>query len=343
MQNMPTQMRGEMSKRGKRLNQTDIAERLGISVSTVSRALASESGISPAVRDDVRQLARTLGYRSKRAGATLLDRRVSAFVPLGGATSGLSGFYFGIVEGMRTAAAHAGMSLDVRLINESALSLETMKRQVKELGATGLLLAGVDASHEMVAWCADEDLPVVLVNGSDPGMRLSSVSPANFYGAFAATRRLLDHGHRDVIHYTQPARPTIMERMRGFEAAVASVAGVTGTVISSVDVPRAEFTARLIAGDYEATALFLWNDIVAVQVLEALSGAGLEGRFSIVGFDDLPIASLATPRLSTMHVDRDAIGAAAIRLLRQQLEGDRSVQQLEIGVTAVQGETIHSL
>src|SRR5687768_1505217 len=111
MQNSAAIVRGGMSRRGKRLNQTDIAERLGISVSTVSRALANENGISPAVRDDVRQLARTLGYRSKQTGATLLDRRVSAFVPLGGATSGLSGFYFGIVEGMRTAAVHARMSL----------------------------------------------------------------------------------------------------------------------------------------------------------------------------------------------------------------------------------------
>ena len=332
-----------MARRGKRLNQTDIAERLGISVSTVSRALADENGISPAVRDDVRQLARTLGYRSKRAGATLLDRRVSAFVPLGGATSGLSGFYFGIVEGMRSAAVHTRMSLDVRLIDEAAVSLETMKRQVGEVGATGLLLAGIDATDDLVAWCAREDLPVVLVNGSDPLMRLSSVSPANFYGAYAATRRLLDGGHRNIIHFTQHARPTILQRRRGFEAAVASVEGAKGTVINGADLPRTEFTARLIAGEYDATALFLWNDLVAVQVLEAVNGAGLAGRYSIMGFDDLPIASLATPRLSTMHVDREAIGAAAIRLLRQQLEGDRSVQQLEIGVSPVEGETVRLL
>ncbi len=332
-----------MSRRGKRLNQTDIAERLGISVSTVSRALANENGISPAVRDDVRQLARTLGYRSKRTGATLLDRRVSAFVPLGGATSGLSGFYFGIVEGMRAAAVHARMSLDVRLIDEAAVSLETMKQQVKDAGTAGLLLAGIDATDELVEWCAEEDLPVVLVNGSDPQMRVSSVSPANFYGAYAATRRLLDSGHRNIVHFTHATRPTIMQRRRGFEAAIASVDGARGTVIDHRDTPRVEFTARLVAGEYEATAAFLWNDIVAVHVLEAVRGAGLTERYSIIGFDDLPIASLATPRLSTMQVDREAIGNAAIRLLRAQMEGDRSVQQLEIGVSPVDGETIRKL
>ena len=115
-----------MSRRGKRLNQADIAERLGVSVSTVSRALANEASISSSVREDVRQLASTLGYRSKRPWADTISRRVCAFVPLGGATSGLSGFYFGIVEGMRAAASRAGLALDVRLIDETALSLSAV-------------------------------------------------------------------------------------------------------------------------------------------------------------------------------------------------------------------------
>lgn len=332
-----------MSRRGKRLSQSDIAERLGVSVSTVSRALANEAGISPAVRDDVRQMARTMGYRSKRSGATLLDRRVTAFVPLGGATSGLSGFYFGIIEGMRTAAVHAGISLDVRLINETAPSVDFIRKHAKDTGAVGLLLAGIDATDELAAWAADEDLPVVLVNGSDPKMRWSSVSPANFYGAQAATQRLLDAGHRKILHFSQQSRPTIVQRRRGFEAAIEGVPGATGIVVDSRDLPRPEFTERLIRGEYDVTAVFLWNDIIAVHVLEAVTGAGLGHRYAITGFDDLPIASLATPRLSTVHVDREAIGAGGIRLLRQQMDGDRAVQQLEIGVRLVEGDTIHSL
>lgn len=329
-----------MSRRGKRLNQSDIAERLGVSVSTVSRALANEIGISPAVRDDVRQMARTMGYRSKRSGATPLDRRVAAFVPLGSATSGLSGFYFGIVEGMRSAALHAGISLDVRLINETQPSVEFIRKYMKDSACIGLLLAGIDATDELVAWSVEEDVPVVLVNGADPQMRWSSVGPANFYGAYAATRRLLDAGHRKILHFTQESRPTIAERRRGFEAAVEGVPGAEGFVIDSREIPRPEFTERLIRGEYDVSAVFLWNDIIAVHVLEAVTGAGLGRRYSMVGFDDLPIASLATPRLSTVHVDREAIGTGAIRLLRQQMEGDRSVQQLEIGVRMVVGETI---
>lgn len=331
-------------KRGRRLSQADIAQRLGVSVSTVSRALANEQGISTAVRHDIQQMARTLGYRSKRIGGSLADRKALAFVPLGGATSGLSGFYFGIVEGMRGAADRAGLALDVRLINEATVSLDLIRRQVQQSGAGSLLLAGIDATAELADWCEAEDLPVVLVNGTDPGMRVSSVSPANFFGAYQATKRLLDAGHRRILHYTHRFRPTIVQRRRGYEAAMAATAGAQAQVVNGLDVGTAALVDKLVAGAYGVTALFIWNDIVAVEVLESLSGIDdLTHRYSIVGFDDLPIASLATPRLSTMHVDREAIGAAAVRLLRGHIDGDRTVQQLEIGVRAVEGDTIRRL
>ncbi|HTN62463.1 MAG TPA: LacI family DNA-binding transcriptional regulator, partial [Devosia sp.] len=199
----------------RRTNQADIAEQLGVSVSTVSRALANESGISNTVRREVQRMARTLGYKSKHAVGLATDKRAVALVPLGSATSGLSGFYFGIVEGMRAAAAAAGMSLDVRLINEHSVTLDLIKRQIAQADANGVLLAGIDAWDELAAWCSEANVPAVLVNGSDPQMRLSSVSPANFYGAFSATQRLVAAGHRRILHYTHGERPTILQRRRG--------------------------------------------------------------------------------------------------------------------------------
>ena len=65
--------------------------------------------------------------------------------------------------------------------------------------------------------------------------------------------------------------------------------------------------------------------------------------FSLMGFDDLPIAGMASPRLSTMRVDREAIGRGVVRLLSQQMDGERAVQHLEIGLTLVEGETVHLL
>jgi DNA-binding LacI/PurR family transcriptional regulator len=327
----------------RRANQADIAERLGVSVSTVSRALANELGISDAVRQEVQRMARTLGYKSKHAAAPVTgDKRAVALVPLASAMSGLSGFYFGIVEGMRAQASAIGMALDVRLVNESAVTLDLIKRQIAQSGAGGVLLAGIDAGDELVAWSADAGVPAVLVNGSDPLMRVSSVAPANFYGAFMATQRLIDAGHHRILHYAQKHRPTLLQRQRGFQAAIAANPGVSGTIIYNAECPSRQLLDELAAGKHDVTAIFSWNDIVAVEILESLYAGDRSAlpNFSIVGFDDLPIAGMSTPRLSTIRVDREAIGRGAIRLLVQHMDGEAVIQQLEIGVSMVAGETV---
>lgn len=330
----------------RRANQSDIAERLGVSVSTVSRALANEIGISDAVRRDVQRMARALGYKSKHtSGQAAGDKRAVALVPLGSATSGLSGFYFGILEGMRAQAAEAGMVLDVRLVNESVVTLDLIKKQMSQTDAEGVLLAGIDAWDGLVQWADETDSSVVLVNGADPKMQVSGAAPANFYGAFMATQRLIDAGHRRILHYGQKSRATLLQRQRGFQAAIAANPGVTGTIVYGAECRTEQLLADVLAGVHDVTAVFSWNDIAAVEMLEGLYAADspLAEGFSIIGFDDLPIAGMATPRLSTIRVDREAIGRSAVRLLVQHMDGERAVQQVETGVSMVDGETVFSI
>lgn len=330
----------------KRASQSDIAEQLGVSVSTVSRALANEIGISDAVRRDVQRVARLLGYKSKHPPVTgNIDKRALAVVPLGSATSGLSGFYFGILEGMRNEAANIGMALDVRLVNEQAVTLELIQRQLAQADAQGVLLAGIDPWEELVAWSEADQVPIVLVNGSDPSMRLSAVAPANFYGAYMATQRLIDAGHRKILHYGQKHRATLLQRLRGFQTAIADNPGVTGSIVYNAEVSVAQLVEDIRAGRHDITAIFSWNDIAAVELLEHFygGGSGVSENFSIIGFDDLPIAGMASPRLTTMRVDRHAIGHAAIRVLQQHLDGDLAVKQVQIGLSIVEGETVFTL
>ena len=327
----------------KRASQADIAERLGVSVSTVSRALANEIGISEAVRRDVQRVARMLGYKSKHAPVSgSLDKRAVALVPLSGAMGSLASFYHSIVEGMRAQAAESGIALDVRLVNEDMVTLDFVNKQVSKSDASGVVLAGIDPTDDIVAWAHESDVAVVLANGVDPLMRLSSVAPANFFGAYMAAQHLLDAGHRRILHYTFRNRPTILQRQRGFEAAMAAHPESTGTVVCSNDKGTKALLDDLLAGRYDVTAVFCWNDSVAVSMVETLLGpdSPMPANFSIMGFDDLPIAGMANPRLSTVRVDREAMGRGVIRLLAQRMEGEMAIQHLEIGLSLVRGETV---
>jgi DNA-binding LacI/PurR family transcriptional regulator len=246
---------------------------------------------------------------------------------------------------MRAEAAALGMALDVRLVNEHAVTLEMIEKQIERTRAGGVLLAGIDAWDELADWAGEAEIGVVLVNGSDPQMRINAVSPANFYGAYQATQRLLNAGHRRILHFTNAFRPTILERRRGFEAAIAATPDAVGVVVNTAETSTKDLLGQLLTGKHDVTALFSWNDIAAVEMLDMIYSpySPLPKEFSIIGFDDLPIADMATPRLSTMRVDREAIGRGAVRLLAQQMDGDPQVQELQIGVSQIEGATVFPL
>ena len=151
---------------GKRASQADIAEKLGVSVSTVSRALANEIGISDAVRAEVQRMARMLGYKSKHPPAMgSLDKRALALVPLNSAMGSLAGFYHGIVEAMRAQAGEAGIVLDVRLVNEDMVTLDFIRRQMSKTGANGLILAGIDPAADIAQWAQDGAVGGEIIGG----------------------------------------------------------------------------------------------------------------------------------------------------------------------------------
>lgn len=118
--------------------------------------------------------------------------------------------------------------------------------------------------------------------------------------------------------------------------------GAEGIIVNTADRDTSGLLADLLAGKHDVTAMFCWNDIAAVEMLEAIYApdSPLPKGFSMIGFDDLPLAGMATPRLSTMRVNREAIGRGAVRLLGQHMEGETAVQQLQIGVSMVEGETV---
>ncbi|NTF82843.1 LacI family DNA-binding transcriptional regulator [Rhizobium rhizogenes] len=306
--------------RSKRITQADIASRAGVSVSTVSRVLTNEPGISDTIRQQIFKVATDLGYPLKAAVDSMPGGL--ALIASDSATGGLSVFYEGILEGLRAGAAERGMPFDIRLVREARTSPEHIQEQLQAAGAEGLFLVGIDPPDDLRPWLEESGTPTVLVNGTDPKLRFDGVSPSNFFGAYAATRRLLDAGHRRILHFTGSHRQTIRERVRGFEAAIASVEGAEGRLVpmtfrGSSSHEAHDTTAAILAEDRSFTAAFCMNDFIAVGVLDAVTEAGLRvpDDFAIVGFDDLPCALMTNPRLATMRVDRAALGREAINLM----------------------------
>lgn len=332
--------------RSKRITQADIANRAGVSVSTVSRVLTNEPGISDTIRQQIFKVASDLGYPLKAAADTMPGGL--ALIASDSATGGLSVFYEGILEGLRAGAAERGMPFDIRLVREARTSPDHIQEQLQAAGAEGLFLVGIDPPDDLRPWLEESGTPTVLVNGTDPKLRFDGVSPSNFFGAYAATRRLLDAGHRHILHFTGSHRHTIRERVRGFEAAIASVEGADGRLVpmtfrGSSSQEAHDTAAAILAEDRSFTAAFCMNDFIAVGVLDAVTEAGLRvpDDFAIVGFDDLPCALMTNPRLATMRVDRAALGREAVSLMIARFrDRDAPARQVCHAVISVPGGTL---
>jgi DNA-binding LacI/PurR family transcriptional regulator len=330
----------------RRPRQADIATLAGVSVSTVSRVLANEPGISEAVRRQILKVAAEHGYPVKAPSETIGGGL--ALIASDGATGGLSVFYEAIVDGLRAAAAEAGMPFEVRLVREDRATPEVIREYMRTAGAEGLFLVGIDPNDTLRAWLEQSGTPAVLVNGTDPKLRFDGVSPSNFFGAFEAASRLTKAGHRRILHLTGSHRHTIRERVRGFEAAIAATDGAEGRLVrmtfhGSASREAHALTAAVLAEDPGFTAAFCMNDFIAVGVLEAVTEAGLRvpEDFAIVGFDDLPCALMTNPPLSTMRVDRAALGREAVSLMISRFR-DRTAPARHIchAVVPVAGGTV---
>ncbi|WP_331684444.1 LacI family DNA-binding transcriptional regulator [Consotaella aegiceratis] len=327
-----------------RPSQADVARQAGVSTSTVSRVLSDAPGISDVVRKQVRAAAEQMGYRIRRSGR-IMGGRALALVPLDRSVGGLSSHYDDIVTGLRTMAVSRGMAVEVRLVRYASIGAAALDRHVRDARADGAMLVGVDPTEDVRIWARDERRPVVLVNGCDPNLQFSGVAPTNFWGGYTAATRLLEAGHRHLVHFKKGNRSTIRQRANGFETAVAAWPGATGLVeeLPSVDIlDNEQHMDRILVENPAVTAAFCMNDLMAVSLLHQLDlrGRRVPDDFAVIGFDDLPCAGMASPRLTTMRVERRQLGGCAVDLFLAHLQDPTLIpRQVELTVHLVEGGT----
>ena len=329
-------------------NQIAIARAAGVSVSTVSRALSNAPGISEERRSQIRKLAQDAGYFG-RATAPAATRTLLAYVTAGMATGGLAPFYDAVVAGLSASAAEAGLTLAMRLVDESNFDLARVERDNADLQAIATLLIGLDLPAAIGARYLERGDPLVLVNGYDPTLRFDCVAPNNFYGGALAAQRLIEAGHRSLLYIEDHIRWTTIQRRRGFLATVEDHPGTRGTVLAIRADRDRLLNAEIIRrrrGEADWTAVFTVNDTMAIRTMGALEAAGLRvpQDISVIGFDDLLYAAMISPPLSTMTVDCAMLGRQAITLLLRRLAEPNAVpMQIDCAVRAKTGSTIAQL
>lgn len=168
--------------------------------------------------------------------------------------------------------------------------------------------------------------PVVLVDGYSEGELLDSVVSDNAAGAKAAVEYLVATGHRDIalIGTEADCYPSVLDRRNGYADALREHGLATHFVDASYVLTQAVAVLAVdhIQANPSVTAVFGVNDLVSVAFMQVARNAGFRfpADLSLVGFDDIDLASLVMPSLTTLAVDKALMGRAAFALMAHRLE-----------------------
>lgn len=291
----------------------DVAARAGVSTSTASRALAGVSVVAASTRDRVRAAAAELGYEPNLAARQLATGRgqaVALVVP-----DLANPFYAGVAQGVQRRVRADGL---VAVVADTEEDPENEADLVARLApvAARLVLASPRMDDAGVLAIA-ERTRVVLVNRAVDGV--AAVTGDNLDGVRQALRHLHALGHRRVGYAGGPATSwSDAARRRGLAQAHDVAAGLDVVDLGAFRPgPAGGLAAADLALAAEVTAVLAFNDQLALGMLGRFAdrGVAVPGRISVVGFDDIPVARLLAPSLTTVAVPASDLGRAAVDML----------------------------
>ena len=337
------------NQKRRRITQRAIAERVGVSISTVSRVLKAAPGISDQVRAEVMRSAEDMGYRTAPPGTAGGLRTVTLFGTLASLAASNGQFHADIIAGVEGVCRRAETPLTCTAIDGSGRHDRSVIQAIGRTPDHGVVFLSVDDA-DVVGEALALNLPTAVVNADHPGLAVDTFLPGNRAGALSAMRHLIAAGHRRILHVTHLERPTIRQRFESYRAALWE-AGIDYDPDLLVDVPdnlqaeAAYATLKpLLTGRRPwFTAMFCASDLLAIGAMKALREAGLAvpADTAIVGFDDLAVAALTDPPLTTIRVPRHELGAlAARRLFERAVDPSLTPIRVEIATPLVERRSV---
>jgi LacI family repressor for deo operon, udp, cdd, tsx, nupC, and nupG len=316
---MPSAIVHELASAASRPKMQDIARIAGVSVATVSRALAGSPRVNEETRARIEAAVRQTGYVVNHAAQGLRLQRSNQILVL--LPTIANPFFAEIVQGIEEQAQAAGFGVLVGSTEGIAAREVTLARHMLTGAVDGLILL---TGHlpAMVAELPDFASRVIAVSERIPGSGITTVSIDNTAAAATAIAHLAKLGHRHIAHIAGPARNILTrQRIKGYRAGLARaglVEAVGAIVAGDFTIGSGERALEaLLRLRPRPTAVFCSNDEMAMGALRAARAAGLRvpRDLSIVGFDDISFAVVTDPPLTTLRQPRRQLGQQAAALL----------------------------
>ncbi len=307
---------------------SDIARDLGVSPSTVSRALKDHPDISRDTCLRIQEYARKVKYRPNALALGLKQQKsftIGVIIP-----EIVHHFFSSVISGIEEMAYGNGYRVVMCQSNEDYHREVINVRALTDHRVDGFLVSISKSTrdHSHFQHLVDQDIPIVFMDRASPEMVSDRVLTNDFEGARLVVSHLLKRGCRSIMHLAGPQHLCVgKERFMGYaEALKEHGIPLREELVLKCDTPARvkQLDNKLLALAAEADAIFAVNDFTAVAVMRFLQDNGYEvpAQIAIAGFGDDPIASVVQPGLTTVEQRGYDIGKEAARLLIQRLSGD---------------------
>jgi LacI family transcriptional regulator len=330
----------------KRSTITEIAAKAGVSIPTVSRVLNNRPDVAPGTRKRVEQVIEESGFIRSRV-KNVLRKETSGIVDM--LVSDLANLYsVEIVRGVEEVLERTELRLALSFTHDSVQIEQRWLAKVIDGATDGAILVLAHGQSNRLDTLRRHKIPFVVVDHrGELGPDVPSVGATNWLGGRMATEHLLSLGHRRIaIISGDVALRCSRDRIAGYRAALED-AGIAvdpelirpGAFIQQTGY---EQTCALLDLPEPPTAIFAGSDTQAMGVYSALRARGLSvpDSMSVVGFDDVPIASIVTPALTTVRQPLVEMGRVATTMLvRLIAEEPLDSMRVELTTTLIERES----
>lgn len=324
----------------------DVARLSGVSTATVSRVLNEPGKVRPETRDKVQAAVRSLGYTPNFGARVLASNRtntVGAVIP----TMENAIFARGL-QALQEQLAEANVTLLVATSNYDSGREERQIRTLLGRGIDGLVLIGEARPPAVYELLARRGVPFVLVWTWRPDSPWHCVGFDNRAAARAMAERVLDLGHRRIAMVAGVTRDNdrALGRVQGVRDALAG-RGLTLDRGLLVEAPyridaAAEAAHQFLSAANRPTAIICGNDVLAAGAILGLRRMGLRvpDDVSVTGFDNIDLAELLDPPLTTVHVPHNRMGYSAAKMLLALREPGAAEDNVSFNTEIIEGASL---
>ena len=295
---------------------TDVANALGLSASTVSRALSMPEKVNAQTRERIQQTVHQMGYVPNQVARSLTSGRMDTLAII--VPDIANPFFPPIIKAVQARAARRGMTVLLSDVDEHAVDeIDRARNLAKRVD--GLIMVSPRTASAHLAGL--RDIPnIVFVNREVEGASFVLIDDGD--GMVQAVEHLHALGHRNIAYLNGPKRSwSNVLRQSAIESACARL----GMTLSEFGPFEAQIQAGARAADLvyasAVTAVIAYDDLIALGVMARLTERGLRiGRdMSVIGVDDSPMSGMAYPTLTSVHVPGAEVGVAAVDIILEQL------------------------